>query len=496
MKKNKTFTNTIFSILLQLVTIISGFIIPRLLLSTFGSEVNGLVSSINQFLNYITLIEGGLTGVITASLYKPLLNKDKTKIERIVKATYNFYRKIAYIFLIYTIMLALIYPIIVKTNFSYMYIFTLTLILSVNLFLQYFFSLTLKTLLQADKEVKFVSIVQIICIVLSTMLTWGLIKLFPNIHFIKLMTALVYIIQPIAYDRFVRKKYNLDLDAEPDEEALKQRWDGFGINLAAFIHNNTDIVVLSILTNLSNVSIYSVYSLVTTGLKRIVQSVSGGIVPSLGHVYASNDKEALNKMFDSFELIIFIITFILFTCGGILINSFVKVYTLGINDANYNQPVLGWLLIIAEMTFCLREPYVNMAYTANKFKEISKYAYVEAILNIVLSIILVFKFGMVGVAIGTVVSLLYRTICQVYYLKNNILYRKVQPFVKNLVIFTLSEVVIVIISRLFIKMDSVSLLGWMIYAIKNVILTIFAYSIVLFVFYRENIRLLLAKIKK
>ena len=78
MKKNKTFTNTIFSILLQLVTIISGFIIPRLLLSTFGSEVNGLVSSINQFLNYITLIEGGLTGVITASLYKPLLNKDKT----------------------------------------------------------------------------------------------------------------------------------------------------------------------------------------------------------------------------------------------------------------------------------------------------------------------------------------------------------------------------------------------------------------------------------
>ena len=56
--------------------------------------------------------------------------------------------------------------------------------------------------------------------------------------------------------------------------------------------------------------------------------------------------------------------------------------------------------------------------------------------------------------------------------------------------------VIVIISRLFIKMDSVSLLGWMIYAIKNVILTIFAYSIVLFVFYRENIRLLLAKIKK
>ena len=131
MKKNKTFTNTIFSVLIQLVTIVSGFIIPRLLLSTFGSEVNGLVSSINQFLNYITLIEGGLTGVITASLYKPLLNKDKTKIEKIVKATYNFYRKIAYIFLILESIVffssLFIFDLGIKTDFVLFNLYSLTL---------------------------------------------------------------------------------------------------------------------------------------------------------------------------------------------------------------------------------------------------------------------------------------------------------------------------------------------------------------------------------
>ena len=56
--KNITFINSISSLLLQMVTIISGFIIPRLILKTFGSEVNGLVSSLNQFLGYITLLEG------------------------------------------------------------------------------------------------------------------------------------------------------------------------------------------------------------------------------------------------------------------------------------------------------------------------------------------------------------------------------------------------------------------------------------------------------
>ena len=38
----------------------------------YGSDVNGLVSSITQFLGYIALVEGGVGGVIRAALYKPL----------------------------------------------------------------------------------------------------------------------------------------------------------------------------------------------------------------------------------------------------------------------------------------------------------------------------------------------------------------------------------------------------------------------------------------
>ena len=64
------------NILLQIVTIISAFIIPKLILMTFGSEVNGLVASLNQFLSYISLLEGGVNGVIMASLYKPLFKKE------------------------------------------------------------------------------------------------------------------------------------------------------------------------------------------------------------------------------------------------------------------------------------------------------------------------------------------------------------------------------------------------------------------------------------
>ena len=94
------------SLVMQIVTILSGFIIPRLILGFFGSEVNGLVNSLNQFLNYIAIVEGGMTGVVTASLYKPLVDHNTKKVSAVLKTASAFYKKIGIIFVLYTTVLA------------------------------------------------------------------------------------------------------------------------------------------------------------------------------------------------------------------------------------------------------------------------------------------------------------------------------------------------------------------------------------------------------
>ena len=88
--KKITLINIISNIILQIANIFSWFIIPKIILTYFGSDVNGLVSSITQFLSYITLIEGGVTGVVMASLYKPLVNNDNKKISAIIKTSLFF----------------------------------------------------------------------------------------------------------------------------------------------------------------------------------------------------------------------------------------------------------------------------------------------------------------------------------------------------------------------------------------------------------------------
>ena len=137
--KKKVMLNVGCTMLCQLVTFISGLIVPRLILSTFGSEANGLVSSITQFLNYIALVEGGIGSVVLTALYGPLAKKDDRKISSVLKAAENFFRQIASIFVFYTIALACVYPIVIKSSFSWLYVASLTVILSFTLFTILFF---------------------------------------------------------------------------------------------------------------------------------------------------------------------------------------------------------------------------------------------------------------------------------------------------------------------------------------------------------------------
>ena len=68
MRSKKAIINIISSLVLQLVTVICGFIVPRLFIKSFGSNVNGLVTSITQFLAYITLLESGFGPVFKSIL--------------------------------------------------------------------------------------------------------------------------------------------------------------------------------------------------------------------------------------------------------------------------------------------------------------------------------------------------------------------------------------------------------------------------------------------
>lgn len=472
--KKKAYMNIFFSIVSQLISILNGIVVPRLILGTFGSEVNGLVNSLTQFLNYITLVEGGLGSVVLAALYAPLANNDNKKINAVLNAANRFFKKIAYIFLVYTVILGIAYKFFIQSSFSQEYIFSLTLILGVGLFVQYCFSITYKILLQADQRIYNIYIVQICTSIVSFILTCIIIYAFPSIHIVKLAGAMIYLLQPLFYSWYVKKHYKIDKKVLPDKGALSQRWACFGQNLAYFVHNNTDVVVLSIFANLKTVSVYSVHLMIVTSIKKFIMSISNAYTPIIGRCLASNDKKILDKHIDKFEFIMFNISTIIFGCCMYLLPAFITLYTKGIKDINYYQPMFAILLILAEFVYCVREPYLEVVYTAGKFKETANSAYIEAGINIILSIMLIGKFGLAGIACGTFAGMTYRMLYQVFYIKKHIAYRSEKKFVKRIFIAALIFIISPCIVHLFDRTGSGTVLLW----IKNGVLCIVIYSIV------------------
>lgn len=478
--------NSISSLILQIATILQGLILPRLILSTFGSNINGLVSSINQFLSFFSVLEGGITGVLLAALYGPVAKRNNKKISEIICAANKFLKKLAFGFLAYTIILSIVYP-FTTSKFSWIFTSSLVLIISITMFIQYYFTIMPQMLIRADNKVYVYNVVCLVFIILNVGLTFVCIRLFPEIHLIKFLSALAYIIQPVIMNHYTRKHFVIDKSVNADENIIKNRWNGFGINIANIITSNTDVIVLTLFSNLVTVSIYTIYYSIVNSLKNLIMSIGYGYQSLTGQQIANHETDKLNHYFNQYEFVIFNISGIAFSACISLIVPFIMIYTTGVKDANYQQPLFAFLICLALYVLSIREPYIVMTYNAGLFKETQNYAYIEAILNIVISIILVKAFGLIGVAIGTVISALYRYIATLLFLQKNVLNRRVWDSIKKLLIYMIPFIISLAYGYHLIN-QQLSIIQWVIQAIIFTCISICCHLIIDAIFYRDQLK--------
>ena len=257
---------------------------------------------------------------------------------------------------------------------------------------------------------------------------------------------------------------------------LNNKWDGLAQHIAAVIHDNTDITILTIFSTLNEVSVYAVYCLVVKALKQLVQAFNNGIDASFGDMLAKREKENINNKFNLYEVIYFSIVTIAFSVAIVLIIPFVEIYTAGVTDANYIRPLFGVLIICSEYLWAIRLPYSSTTLAAGHFKQTRIGAWIEAGSNIIISLILVKKYGIVGVAIGTIVAMLIRTVEFLYHTNKYILNRSCKISIKKIIVIVVETPIIVAISKYIPYLENTSYINWIINAI---ITTIMAGTIVI-----------------
>lgn len=489
-RKTKLMLNSASSLVYQLTAIICGFVLPRFFLTCYGSEVNGLVSSITQFLGFISLAECGVGAVVQSALYKPLADKDMTEVSKIVVSSDRFFRRIAYLLLGYTAVLMVAYPLITMDSFDYLFTLILVFVISINAFAQYYLGMTYKLLLNADQLGFLQYTIHTAAIILNTIACIALMYGGASVQVVKLTTSLIFALQPVLLTIIAKRRYQLDRKIKLTEEPIKQKWNGLAQHIATVVLGNTDTVVLTLFSTLKNVSVYAVYHLVVHGVKQVVLSMTNGMQAMLGNMLAQGETQALNRSFERIEWLLHTLVTFAFSVTAIVILPFVQVYTADISDAEYIVPAFALLITLAQASYCYRLPYNIMVLAAGHYKQTQWSAIIEAGINVVVSVILVFKFGLIGVAIGTLAAMAYRTVYLALYLRKNILYRKLRYFFKHLLVDACTVGLLfatVALFPSFFTMGKVSYFAWAILAVKVALAGACATLVVNGVFNGKNI---------
>ncbi len=492
-RSKKLLLNTSTSVIYQVVSVVCGLIVPKIFIEYYGSAVNGLVSSIAQFLNFITLLELGVGAVVQSALYKPLADKNKTEISKIIVSSEKFFKRIAYIFAVYIAGLVIFYPMTVKDQYDWGFTAVLILVISISTFAQYYFGITYQMLLNADQCAYIQFTVQTVTLILNAVATVVMAVLGADVIVLKLTTSLIFLLRPIVFTVYAKKHYDIDKKIKFTDEPIKQKWNGLAQHLASVVLNSTDVVVLTLFSTLENVSIYQVYHSVVNGIKLLVTTFTNSVQATIGDMIAREEHETLDNFFSHFEWLIHTIVTLLFTCTGILILPFIQIYTANVTDVNYYLPAFAVLITLGTACYCLRLPYNIVVLAAGHYKQTQASAIIEAIINIVVSVVFVIKFGIIGVAIGKPVAMLYRTVYFVFYLKKNIMTRKVRYFFLHCV----ADIVTVLLSVLatsFITLSEVTFTAWIFMAVKVGLICVVVTLVVNLLFYFKQVKSLVNKV--
>ncbi len=407
----------------EIVTFICGLVLPRLILKNYGSEYNGIVSSITQFLSLISVLRLGVAGATRVALYKTLAEGDDAATSAIVRATERYMRKIGYVIIGYIAVLAILYPLFTDTGIGHFEIAILVVAVGIGTFAQYFFGITYQTFLNADQSVYIYNISQIICTVLNTAVSALLIFAGWSIQVVKLGTSVIFFVTPLILNVYVTNKYKLDKKSEPDYKALSMRRDVMASSIANIVHENTDIIVLTVFCNVKIVSVYTVYNLVMAALRKILTIFTTGTEAIFGNMWAKKQYDSMKRNLSVYEYAIGSFVSVVISATIMLILPFVSLYTKGITDTDYILPQYAFIITIAMACYCFRAPYLTMVQGVGRYKETKHGAYFEAALNLISSIILVQLIGITGTAVGTLLANIFRSLQYAFYIDNHIIKR-------------------------------------------------------------------------
>ena len=410
-RTGKSIKNISVILFFKLINVILQFFSRKIFIKYLGTEILGLNTTATNLLQFLNLAELGIGSAIGFSLYKPLYDKNEQTINEIVALQGKLYKRIAYVIIAGALILMCFFPwIFAKMPLPLWYAYASFGVLLFSTMLGYFVNYKQVVLSANQQEYKiFYSYGSTILV--KTVVQIFAIKYFDNGYVWWCVWEVVFaIIASYNLNNTVKRTFpflaplcmsvkELNEKYPTIKEKIKQL---FVHKIGTFALSQSSPIIIYAFASLSLVTLYGNYMLIFTGFVSFSMALTNCLTASVGNLVAEGKDKCIMSVFEELFSLRFIITAMMCFCMTVLVQPFITLWI----GKEYVLPISTVFIIVAILYIQVSRHAVDTYISAYGFYSDIWAPAIEAILNIGLSILLGYLYGLNGILSGVLISLI------------------------------------------------------------------------------------------
>ena len=412
MKENRTKNasrNIVFGLINKVIRLVFPFIIRSIIIQILGAEYLGLDSLFTSILQVLNLAELGFSSAVTYNMYKPIAKNDT----KTICALLNLYRKIYRIISVAILVAGIaVMPFLgyfiegdIPENIN---IYILYAIFLANTVFSYLVFAYKAVLFNAHQRSDITMNIQSIISVIQYLAQILVLVVFKNYYLFAGIMCITTIINNILASYFAKKKYPQYVCAgeisKTQRKDIRKKVTGLMVyRICATTRNSFDSIFISSMVGLTEVAIYSNYYTIMAGIMGIMGALTTPVIASVGNSIVTETEKKNYRDMVRFDFIYMWVSGWLAICLACLYQPLMKLWMGEENMFEYGIMILFCIYFYALKMGDIRALYADARglWYENRFRTIA-----ESVVNIILNLVLGYFFGVPGIIVATLISLL------------------------------------------------------------------------------------------
>lgn len=382
--------NTSWELGYYAIVVVLGFFAPRYIILTYGSDVNGLSSTITQILNVILLLQAGATTAAVYSLFKPIAENDIESISEKVTASNRYFKKLSCIFLAIMLCMAIVTAFSLNSEIPSQNIFIAFVAMGLKSFIDLYSTSKYRIVFSAYQEKYYISIATLIEQIVYYILVFATIFLQLNYLFLFFWLFIGCIAKVIMLRKIYADKHgDITTMKQSPSATIKGKNYSLANEISHSLITTSVAILISFLYGLKEASVFSIYTLIFSAIYLVSTALNSSFSPSFANLWAKGDEKRASEVFRIFQYLYVMMNTLFMMLTLFLIIPFVKIYTGGVDDVDYTNYTLAIIYCIQGLLSAYRIPYNLIVSSCGYFKE----TWIQPVITLVVSVILSLGLG-------------------------------------------------------------------------------------------------------